>query len=147
MAMSSGNDSGGGVMADINVTPLVDVMLVLLIIFMITTPLMNHKTKVELPRAELTPEVKRADEARNKNGSPITISVTESGELFWNDEPISRDLIESRLSSEAQKQPQPPLNLRGDRTTKLRVINEITKIAQQQGMLDIGYVATREKKN
>ena len=146
MAMSSGNDSGG-VMADINVTPLVDVMLVLLIIFMITTPLMNHKTKVELPRAELTPEVKRADEARNKGTSPITISVTESGELFWNDEPISRELIESRLSSEAQKQPQPPLNLRGDRTTKLRVINEITKIAQQQGMLDIGYVATREKKN
>ena len=146
MAMSSGNDSGG-VMADINVTPLVDVMLVLLIIFMITTPLMNHKTKVELPRAELTPEVKRADEARNKGASPITISVTESGELFWNNEPISRELIESRLSSEAQKQPQPPLNLRGDRTTKLRVINDITKIATQQGMLDIGYVATREKKN
>ena len=146
MAMSSGNDSGG-VMADINVTPLVDVMLVLLFIFMITTPLMNHNTKVELPRAELTPEVKRADEARNKGASPITISVTESGELFWNDEPISRELIESRLSSEAQKQPQPPLNLRGDRTTKLRVINDITKIATQQGMLDIGYVATREKKN
>ena len=146
MAFSSGNE-GGGVMADINVTPLVDVMLVLLIIFMITTPLMNHKTKVELPRAELTPEVKRADEARNKGASPITISVTESGELFWNDEPISRELIESRLSSEAQKQPQPPLNLRGDRTTKLRVINDITKIATQQGMLDIGYVATREKTN
>ena len=146
MAMSSGNESGG-VMADINVTPLVDVMLVLLIIFMITTPLMNHKTKVELPQAELTPEVKRADEARNKGAYPITISVTEGGELFWNDEPISRELIESRLSSEAQKQPQPPLNLRGDRTTKLRVINDITKLAQQQGMLDIGYVATREKKN
>ena len=146
MAFSSGNE-GGGAMADINVTPLVDVMLVLLIIFMITTPLMNHKTKVELPRAELTPEQKRAGEARNKGASPITISVTESGELFWNDEPISRELIESRLSSEAQKQPQPPLNLRGDRTTKLRVINDITKLAQQQGMLDIGYVATREKKN
>ena len=147
MGMSAGGNDSGGPMAEINVTPLVDVMLVLLIIFMITTPLMNHKTKDELPRAELTPEVKRADEAGNKGASPITISVTESGELFWNDEPISRELIESRLSSEAQKQPQPPLNLRGDRTTKLRVINEITKIAQQQGMLDIGYVATREKKN
>ncbi len=146
MAMSSGNESGG-VMADINVTPLVDVMLVLLIIFMITTPLMNHKTKVELPQAELTPEVKRADEARNKGASPITISVTEGGELFWNDEPVSKAVVESRLSSAAQRQPQPPLNLRGDRTTKLRTINEITRIAQQQGMLDIGYVATREKKN
>lgn len=147
MAMSSGNDSGGGVMADINVTPLVDVMLVLLIIFMITTPLMNHKTKVELPRAELRPEIKQADEHRGKGATPITISVTEDGELFWNDEPATREMIESRLSSAAQKQPQPPLNLRGDRTTKLRTINEITKIAQQQGMLDIGYVATREKKN
>ena len=144
MGMSAGGNEGGP-MAEINVTPLVDVMLVLLIIFMITTPLMNHKTKVELPRAELTPEQKRVGEARNKGASPITISVTESGELFWNDEPISRELIESRLSSEAQRQPQPPLNLRGDRTTKLRVINDITKVAQEQGMLDIGYVATRDK--
>ena len=142
MAFSSGNE-GGGVMADINVTPLVDVMLVLLIIFMITTPLMNHRTKVELPRAEL----KHKDENKNKGGvTPITISVTDNGDLFWNDEPVSKGLIESRLSSAAQQQPQPPLNLRGDRTTKLRTINEITKIAQQQGMLDIGYVATREKK-
>ncbi len=142
MAFSGGNESGG-VMADINVTPLVDVMLVLLIIFMITTPLMNHKTKVELPRAEL----KHKDEKKAGGVSPITISVTEGGDLFWNDEPVSKEMIESRLSSAAQQQPQPPLNLRGDRTTKLRTINEITRIAQQQGMLDIGYVATREKKN
>ena len=141
MAFSSGNE-GGGVMADINVTPLVDVMLVLLIIFMITTPLMNHKTKVELPRAEL----KHKDEAKG-GVSPITISVTENGDLFWNDEPVNKSVVESRLSSAAQRQPQPPLNLRGDRTTKLRTINEITRIAQQQGMLDIGYVATREKRN
>ena len=141
MAFSSGNE-GGGVMADINVTPLVDVMLVLLIIFMITTPLMNHKTKVELPRAEL----KHKDEAKG-GVSPITISVTENGDLFWNDEPVNKSVVESRLSSAAQRQPQPPLNLRGDRTTKLRTINEITRIAQQQGMLDIGYVATRDKRN
>ena len=141
MAFSSGNE-GGGVMADINVTPLVDVMLVLLIIFMITTPLMNHKTKVELPRAEL----KHKDETKG-GVSPITISVTENGDLFWNDEPVNKSVVESRLSSAAQRQPQPPLNLRGDRTTKLRTINEITRIAQQQGMLDIGYVATRDKRN
>ncbi len=139
MAMSSGG-SGDGPMADINVTPLVDVMLVLLIIFMITTPLMNHRTKVELPRAEL----KHKDEAKG-GPSPITISVTANNELFWNDEPISKELMESRLSSAAQQQPQPKLNLRGDRTTKLGTINEITKIATQQGMLDIGYVATRAK--
>ncbi|MDQ3040515.1 MAG: biopolymer transporter ExbD [Pseudomonadota bacterium] len=140
MAFSSDTESAG-VMATINVTPLVDVMLVLLIIFMITTPLMSHKTQVKLPQADLN----KKPEA-SKDGTPITIAVTDSGAIFWNDEPVTRDLMESRLSSAAQLTPQPPLNLRGDRTTKMRVINEITKVAQQQGMLDIGYVATAERK-
>lgn len=139
MGMSSG-DSSGGAMADINVTPLVDVMLVLLIIFMVTTPLMNHKTQVELPRADLDTK-----EKPGPGPSPITVSVTADGDLFWNDQPISKELLESQLSSAAQLQPQPKLNLRGDRTTKLSVINEVTRIAQSQGMLDIGYVAIAEK--
>ncbi|MGY0505837.1 ExbD/TolR family protein [Luteimonas sp. e5] len=139
MAMSSAGPTSGP-MNEINVTPLVDVMLVLLIIFMVTTPLMNHKTQVELPRADLAnkPEA-------GPGPSPITLSVTESGDLFWNDEPITRDLLESRLSSAAQQQPQPKLNVRGDRTTKLGVINDVTRIAQAQGMLDIGYVAIAER--
>ncbi len=141
MAFSAG-DNTGGPMAEINVTPLVDVMLVLLIIFMITTPLMQNKTQVELPRAEL----KKKDDTTKLKATPIQLSVKEDGSLFWNDEPITKDILESRLSSAAQLSPQPPLNLRGDRTTKMRTINEITKIAQAQGMLDIGYVATKPKK-
>ncbi len=140
MAFSSGNESGGP-MAEINVTPLVDVMLVLLIIFMITTPLMTNKTQITLPEANL----QKKEEAKLK-ATPIQLSVQEDGSLYWNDEPITREILESRLSSAAQLQPQPPLNLRGDKTTKMRTINEITKIAQAQGMLDIGYVATKEKK-
>ncbi len=140
MAFSSETESGG-VMASINVTPLVDVMLVLLIIFMITTPLMSHKTQVKLPEANLNDKTPPKQET-----TPITIAVTEDGAIFWNDEPITQALMESRLSSAAQLTPQPPLNLRGDRTTKMRVINEITKTAQQQGMLDIGYVATAERR-
>jgi biopolymer transport protein ExbD len=101
MAFSSGNDSGGP-MAEINVTPLVDVMLVLLIIFMITTPLMNHKVKVQLPEAVLD---KKPDEKAGLKTPPVTIAVTEKGELFWNDEPSTRQLIESKLSVEAQKDP------------------------------------------
>ncbi len=140
MAFSNDTESAG-VMASINVTPLVDVMLVLLIIFMITTPLMSHKTQVKLPQANLDDK-----DAKKQEATPITIAVTDAGAIFWNDEPVTKDLMESRLSSAAQLTPQPPLNLRGDRTTKMRVINEITKIAQQQGMLDIGYVATAERK-
>jgi biopolymer transport protein ExbD len=139
MAFSSGNNSGP--MNDINVTPLVDVMLVLLIIFIITAPLMSHKVKVELPEANLV----QKDDDDKERSMPITIAVKEDGSLFWNDEPITREVLESRLSSAAQQTPQPPLNLRGDRTTKMRVINDITKIAQSQGMLDIGFVATKEK--
>jgi biopolymer transport protein ExbD len=139
MAFSS--DNSGGPMADINVTPLVDVMLVLLIIFIITAPLMSHKVKIELPETDL---VQKPDE-ENTRMKPITVAVKEDGSLFWNDEPITREVLESRLSSAAQQVPQPALNLRGDKTTKMRTINDITKIAQSQGMLDIGFVATKVK--
>ena len=140
MAFSSGNS--GGPMAEINVTPLVDVMLVLLIIFIITAPLMSHKVKIELPEANL---VQDPDDKKAPTTPPITISVKENGDLFWGDEPVSKAILESRLSSAAQLQPQPKLNLRGDKTTKMGTIAEVTKIAQSQGMLDIGYVATKEK--
>ena len=140
MAFSSGNDSGGP-MAEINVTPLVDVMLVLLIIFMITTPLMNHKVKVQLPEATL----EKKDDTKDKV-PPVTIAVTERGELFWNDEPSTRQLIESKLSVEAQKDPQPVVNIRADRTTKYRLVNDVVKVAQAQGMRKVGFVTTPPKK-
>ncbi len=143
MAFSSGSSSNGP-MAEINVTPLVDVMLVLLIIFMITTPLMNHKTKVELPRAVLHKDPKDADKDKALT-APITVSVKNNGALFYNDEPVQRGDLESRLAVAAQKKPQPVLNIRGDRDTKMNVIAEITKVAQAQGMLDIGYVTVRPK--
>ena len=140
MAFSSGNDSGGP-MSEINVTPLVDVMLVLLIIFMITAPLMSHKTKVELPQANY--------DTRDPNAPtptpPITVAVTETGRLFLNDEPVTRELLESRLSVEAQKTPQPAVNIRGDKTTKYRYVNDVVNIAQAQGMRKVGFVATRER--
>jgi biopolymer transport protein ExbD len=139
MAFSSGNDSGGP-MAEINVTPLVDVMLVLLIIFMITAPLMSHKVKVELPEATLNDWEKLAPPV-----PPITLAVTERGELFWNDEPITKDLLESRLSIEAQKTPQPQINVRGDKTTKYRIVNDVVKTAQAQGMRKVGFVAIKER--
>ena len=139
MAFSSGNSSGP--MAEINVTPLVDVMLVLLIIFIITAPLMSHKVKVELPEANLIQNPEDAPDRKN----PITVAVKEDGKLYWNDEEVSKETLESRFATAAQQTPQPPLNLRGDKTTKMKVINNVTKIAQEQGMLDVGFVATKEK--
>ena len=140
MAFSTGNESGGP-MAEINVTPLVDVMLVLLIIFMITAPLMSHKVKVELPQANL----KNLDTAKPMVVQPITITVTDQGNMYWNDQPITKDQIESRLSVEAQKTPKPSINVRGDRTTKYRVVQEIVQVAQNQGMRKVGFVAEKER--
>ena len=139
MAFSSGGSGHDKVNATINIVPLVDVMLVLLIIFMVTAPLMAHKVKVELPQANL--------DERPEDGPPvppITIAVTDAGEIYMNDEPVNRELLESALSVEAQKTPQPPVNIRGDATTKYRVINEVVTIAQAQGMRKVGFVATRE---
>ncbi len=139
MAFSTGNDSGTP-MSEINVTPLVDVMLVLLIIFMITAPLMSHKTKVELPEANY-----ESREEKVPPTPPITIAVTEEGRYFFNDEPVTRELLESRLSVEAQKVPQPSVNIRGDKTVRYRFINDVVNIAQAQGMRQVGFVATRER--
>ena len=141
MAFSSGNSSGGP-MAEINVTPLVDVMLVLLIIFMITAPLMSHKIKVELPEANLDKKDDLAPEV-----PPITLAITQEGKLYWNDEPVTTQLLESRLSVEAQKTPQPQINVRGDKTTKYRTIKDVVEIAQQQGMRTVGFVAIKDRSN
>ena len=139
MAFSTGNDSGGP-MSEINVTPLVDVMLVLLIIFMITAPLMSHKIKVELPQANLD----KKDDAVPPT-PPVTVTVKEDGTLYWNDAPITKELLESQLSVEAQKTPQPEVNLRGDKVTKYRSIREVVDMAQAQGIRKVGYIATKER--
>ena len=139
MAFSTGDDAGAP-MSEINVTPLVDVMLVLLIIFMITAPLMSHKIKVELPQANLD---RKPEDV--KSVQPITLTITEDGKVYWNDQPVTPDVMESQLSVEAQKTPQPAINIRGDKTTKYRTINEVVNIAQAQGMRKVGFVATKEQ--
>ena len=140
MAFSSNNS--GGPMAEINVTPLVDVMLVLLIIFMITAPLMSHKIQVALPEANLDKKEDVAPEV-----PPITIAIEADGTVFWNDEPVTEALMESRLSVEAQKTPQPQINIRGDKTTKYRTVKDVVQIAQSQGMRKVGFVAIKDRSN
>lgn len=141
MGASVGKEDGSP-MAEINVTPLVDVMLVLLIIFMITTPLMNHRIKVQLPEAVVHQDKKD----KKQQQTPVTITISENGDLYLNDEPSTRPAIESRLSVEAQKTPQPPVQIRADSTTPYRVVGEVVKIAQAQGMAKVGFVTTPPKR-
>ena len=72
--------------------------------------------------------------------------MTEAGALFLNDEPTTKQAIESRLSVEAQKTPQPPVQLRADTTTPYRLVSDVVKIAQQQGMAKVGFITTPPKK-
>jgi biopolymer transport protein ExbD len=137
MAFSSGSNSGGP-MAEINVTPLVDVMLVLLIIFMITAPLMAHKVKIELPEATL-------DTRPESPGRPITLAVNEAGEIFWNDERVAMAVLESQLAVEAQKTPQPRIDIRADKTTKYKLISDVVKTAKNVGIAKVGFVATPDR--
>jgi len=132
MAFSSG--SGGGVMAEINVTPLVDVMLVLLIIFMITAPLAQHKIKIELPIAALA---KPPDEAASQ---PITLSVKDNGELYWNDEPITEAAMQAQLRVAAQRTPQPELQIRADRDTEYQIVASVMTDAKNSGMVKVGFI-------
>ena len=141
MAFSSGGDGGHDkVNATINIVPLVDVMLVLLIIFMVTAPLMAHKVKVELPQANLDDRPDKAPPA-----PPLTVAITENGTLYLNDQPITMDLLDSTLAVEAQKTPQPPVNVRGDATTPYRTVSEVVNLAQAKGMRKVGFVSAREK--
>jgi len=132
MAFSSG--SGGGVMAEINVTPLVDVMLVLLIIFMITAPLAQHKIKIELPIAALA---KPPDGVANQ---PITLSVKDNGQLYYNDEPITEAAMQAQLRVAAQRTPQPELQIRADRDTEYQVVASVMTDAKNAGMVKVGFI-------
>jgi biopolymer transport protein ExbD len=132
MAFSSGG--GGGVMAEINVTPLVDVMLVLLIIFMITAPLAAHKIKVELPIATLA---KPPEDVANQ---PITLSVKDTGELYWNDEPITEAALQAQLRVAAQRTPQPELQIRADKDTEYQIVASVMTDAKNAGMVKVGFI-------
>ncbi len=137
MAFSS-NSGTGGPMADINVTPLVDVMLVLLIIFMITAPLMTHKVKVDLPKASLNEKPKVVT-------PPISITVKSNGEIYWGDNKVSKDAFEANLDKMIGMDPQPELDIRADKNTKYKLIEEATTTAKNRGVRRVGFVSTRER--
>jgi len=144
MAFSS--NSSGGPMAEINVTPLVDVMLVLLIIFMITAPLMAHKVKVELPTASL-------DKKPEILVPPVTVAISYNGDVFWNDKPMGsvsdpqglKNRLEVNLATNLAKEPQPQVDIRADEDTKYEKIKTVVTIIRESGMRKVGFVSMPER--
>ena len=125
-------DETDEVMNEINMTPLVDVMLVLLIIFIITVPVMQHAVKVELPRAANVPQDARPETVR--------LSVDARGQYFWNEAVIDEAELPRRLKVEAARDPQPELHIRGDREVRYERVVKAMAAAQQAGMRKIGFV-------
>lgn len=119
-------------MADINVTPMVDVMLVLLVIFIITAPLFTHAVRLDLPSAQSAPAPEKPE--------TISLSIQSDGALFWNDAPIQQKDLAARMTEIAKKTPQPELQLRADKATRYEVVAQVMAAAQANGVTKLGFV-------
>ena len=126
-------------MSDINTTPLVDVMLVLLIIFLITIPVVNQTVPLRLPKETNVPRQTRAEN--------IEISVSRDGDVYWNMEAIAdSDALARRLKEAAAMSPQPELQLRADKDTRYEVVAQVMAAAQSHGLTRIGFVTDPKEK-
>src|ERR1700693_115000 len=137
MAMGSLSDSDDDFNPEINTTPLVDVMLVLLIIFIMTIPVMNHAIKIDLPRASDQPDVVKPQN--------IDLSIDAQGKIYWNKEVIDMNQLNLRSAAEAKKHPQPELHLRAERTTQYEKVAQVMAAAQTGGLSKIGFVTDPTK--
>jgi biopolymer transport protein ExbD len=132
MAMSVGQESGGAI-ASINTTPLVDVMLVLLIIFLITIPVINKTVKVDLPKAVNIPTQTKPEN--------ITIAVDKDGNAYWNDKRVTdRNELLGLIESAAVKKPQPEVHIRGDMNTRYESIGRVMYAIQRGGIVKVGFI-------
>ena len=132
MAFGTLDDDGDEVMNEINMTPLVDVMLVLLIIFIITVPVMKHSVNVDLPRASNQPE--------DIKPATVRLAISADGKYFWNGEAIADEQLEAKLKTEAAKDPQPDLHIQGDKEVRYERVAQAMAAAQRAGVRKIGFV-------
>ncbi|HAV73995.1 MAG: biopolymer transporter ExbD [Gammaproteobacteria bacterium] len=119
-------------MSEINMTPLVDVMLVLLIIFIITVPVITHSVKVDLPQASQQPTEVKPD--------VVTLTVQRDGSLMWNDETLTFENLELRLQAVAQQEKQPELRIQGDKAVEYEKVVQVMAAAQRAGVEKLGFM-------
>ena len=117
---------------EINMVPLIDVMLVLVIIFMVTAPLMTHAVKVDLPKA--------TSQRNEVKPQTISLSIDASGALYWNKEKANWTSLSDRLRAESAKDPQPELHIRADENTAYKKVAELMSEASKVGLTKIGFV-------
>ncbi|MDP1532604.1 MAG: biopolymer transporter ExbD [Rubrivivax sp.] len=126
------NDAGDGDNAEINMIPLIDVMLVLLVIFIITAPMMTHAVKVDLPQASSQPNEVKPE--------TIQLSIQADGSVFWNAEGVDAMTWQTRMTDAAQQTPQPEIHLRADGDLAYRHVAQIMTDAAKAGLVKLGFV-------
>ena len=119
-------------MAEINMIPLIDVMLVLLVIFIITAPLLTHSVKIDLPKAASRPNLTKPDN--------IQLGIKSDGHVYWNGEAVEKTELVKRMTAAATVDPQPEVHIRADATTEYQKVAEVMSIAARVGLMKIGFI-------
>ncbi|WP_293760380.1 biopolymer transporter ExbD [uncultured Aquitalea sp.] len=132
MAFGSFDRDGGAPMAEINTTPLVDVMLVLLVVFIITAPLLTNSVTLDLPQAAASQHEDKPEQIR--------LAIDAAGQVFWNDQPAPREQLAARFAEAARRNPQVELHLRADKSVRYELVATTLASAQQGGIQKIGFV-------
>ncbi|MGF6536689.1 biopolymer transport protein ExbD [Paraburkholderia sp. GAS206C] len=126
------SDDDDGLMNEINMTPLVDVMLVLLIVFMVTIPVIRHAVKVDLPHASSQKEETRPVQ--------VNVSVQADGTVLWDEQKVSDDELRAKIEQAAKTSPQPEMHLNADRKVAYEKVAQVMSAAQAGGLTKIGFV-------
>jgi biopolymer transport protein ExbD len=134
MALTRGDKAASGApLAEINMIPLIDVMLVLLVIFIVTAPLLTHAVRIDLPRVSTEPIATKPQ--------IVALAIDAAGDTFWNGERVDPTGLELKLAEAAKHEPQPELHLSVDRTTQYQVVAQVMAAASKAGMTRIGFVS------
>ena len=123
-------------MAEINMVPLIDVMLVLLVIFIVTAPLLTHAVKLDLPKV--------SSNANQLKPDKIDFAINAAGQRFWNGEAVPREIAAQRFTEAGQRRPQPEIHLRADQAVAYRAVAETLADATKAGLTRIGFVSEPE---
>ncbi|HTH62795.1 MAG TPA: biopolymer transporter ExbD [Paraburkholderia sp.] len=133
MAMSPfAGDEDDGLMNEINMTPLVDVMLVLLIVFMVTIPVIHHAVKIDLPHA--------SSQKEESKPAHVDVTIAADGTVMWDGNPVDDDALRAKIAAAAQARPQPELRLNADRKVAYEKVAQVMSAAQGGGISKIGFV-------
>jgi biopolymer transport protein ExbD len=119
-------------MAEINVIPLVDIMLVLLVIFIITAPLLTHAVKIDLPKAESSANVLKVDN--------VQLAIDDGDRIFWNGEPVDLPALAERMHAAAALPQQPEIHIHADRNARYEIIAQVMSEGAKHGLTKIGFV-------